>query len=122
MTKVKLTNGSTINAESVELVNGVLKISTAECTVEELAEFFSNPENTALITFLTESETESGYKTGFTVFAGINYAVDGLKTVELCQLVDVTEARVANAEGTASLANEKVDNLETTVDALLGVE
>lgn len=37
MTKVKLVDGSVINAESVELVNGVLKIITTEGTVEELA-------------------------------------------------------------------------------------
>ena len=122
MTKVKLVDGAIINAESVELVNGVLKIVTKNGTVEELAEVFGNAENTALITFLTESEIESGYKTGFTVFAGINYTAEGVKTVELYQPVDVTEARVANAEGTANLANDKVNELGTTVDALLGVE
>lgn len=122
MTKVKLVDGTILNAESVELVNGVLKIITTEGTVEELAEAFSNAENTALITFLTESEIESGYKTGFTVFAGINYTAEGVKTVKLCQPVDLTEARVANAEGTANLANDKVNELGTTVDALLGVE
>lgn len=122
MTKVKLVDGAIINAESVELVNGVLKIVTKNGTVEELAEVFGNAENTALITFLTESEIESGYKTGFTVFAGINYTAEGVKTVELCQPVYVTEARVANAEGTANLANDKVNELGTTVDALLGVE
>ena len=122
MTKVKLVDGAIINAESVELVNGVLKIITTEGTVEELAEAFSNAENTTLITFLTESEIESGYKTGFTVFAGINYTAEGVKTVKLCQPVDLTEARVANAEGTANLANDKVNELGTTVDALLGVE
>lgn len=122
MTKVKLVDGAIINAESVELVNGVLKIVTKNGTVEELAEVFGNAENTALITFLTESEIESGYKTGFTVFAGINYTAEGVKTVELCQPVDLTEARVANAEGTANLANDKVNELGTTVDALLGVE
>ena len=37
MTKVKLVDGAIINAESVELVNGVLKIITTEGTVEELA-------------------------------------------------------------------------------------
>ena len=122
MTKVKLVDGAIINAESVELVNGVLKIITTEGTVEELAEAFSNAENTTFITFLTESEIESGYKTGFTVFAGINYTAEGVKTVKLCQPVDLTEARVANAEGTANLANDKVNELGTTVDALLGVE
>ena len=37
MTKVKLVDGAIINAESVDLVNGVLKIITTEGTVEELA-------------------------------------------------------------------------------------
>lgn len=122
MTKVKLSNGSVINAESVELVSGVLKISTTENTVEELAEMFSNKENTALITLMTESEIESGYKTGFTSFAGIDYDTEGLKTVSLFQPVDVTEERLASAEGSATLANDKVDELGETVDALLGTE
>lgn len=122
MTKVKLANGTIINAEAVELVNGILKISTMESTVEELAELFSNKENTAFITFMTESGIESGFKTGFTSFAGINYDSEGAKTVSLYQPADVTEARVSNVEGTAQQANDKADELEATVNALLGME
>lgn len=122
MTKVKLVNGTIINAEAVELVNGILKISTMESTVEELAELFSNKENTAFITFMTESGIESGFKTGFTSFAGINYDSEGAKTVSLYQPADVTEARVSNVEGTAQQANDKADELEATVNALLGME
>lgn len=108
MTKVKLLNDVIVNASKVELDNGVLKITTTEGTVEELAELFSNPENTERITLLTESEIESGYKTGFISFAGIMYEADGVKTVELFQPVDTTDDRI------------KV--LEDTLDTLLGVE
>lgn len=119
MTKIKLSNGTIINASSVELDKGVLKITTADHTVEELAEMFSDKDNISLITLLTESEKETGYKTGFTSFAGINYGADGLKTIELFQPVDVTEARLSNTEGIANLANEKANELEETVNAIL---
>ena len=129
MTKVKLSNGTIVNASDVEVVNGVLKISTTDFTVEELAELFSNKENTSLIVLLTESDVESGYKTGFTSFAGINYNANEVKTVELFQPKDVTESRLAKAEGTANLAKEtsdaltaKTTELEETVNALLGTE
>ena len=129
MTKVKLSNGTIVNASDVEVVNGVLKISTTDFTVEELAELFSNKENTSLIVLLTESDVESGYKTGFTSFAGINYNANEVKTVELFQPKDVTESRLAKAEGTANLAKETSDaltakktELEETVNALLGTE
>ena len=36
MTKIKLVDGTIINAETVELDGGVLKIATTEKTVEEL--------------------------------------------------------------------------------------
>lgn len=55
MTKIKLADGTIINASRVELVNGVLKITTADHTVEELAALFSNKSNTSHITLLTES-------------------------------------------------------------------
>ena len=122
MTKVKLTNGVVINAEEVTIENGILKISTNENTVEELAEMFSNKENTSLITFLTETEVESGYRIGFTSFMGITYHADGLKTVEMSQPADVTEERISNAEGSINLVNENVTELESTVNALLGAE
>lgn len=105
MTKIKLSNGTIVNASDVQLVNGTLKITTSELTVEELAEIFSNKENTSLITLMTESEIETGYKKGFTSFAGINYDAEGVKTVELFQPKDVTEARISNAEATANLAS-----------------
>ncbi len=120
MTKIKLSNGTIINASSVELFNGALKITTTDSTVEELAEVFSDKENTRIITLMTESEIETGYKEGFTSFSGIIYDAEGVKTIELFQPADVTEQRVANAESTANLANEKVDELGNTVDALLG--
>lgn len=115
MTKIKLSDGTIINATDVVLENGILKISTTEHTVEELAGLFSNKENTSLITLMTESEKETGYKAGFTSFAGINYDADGLKTVELFQPKDVTEARISNAEGAANLANEKSVELESSI-------
>lgn len=121
MTKIKLVNGEIINAIDVALENGVLKIVTTESTVEELAEMFSNKENTSLITLMTESEIESGFKTGFTSFSGINYDSDGVKTVELFQPADVTEARISNAEGAANAASNAATELEETVDALLGM-
>ena len=86
MTKVKLLNGTIINASTVEVVGGVLKITTEDHTVEGLAGLFSNKENTATITLMTESGIECGYKNNFTVLAGINY-VDGVKTVELLQSI-----------------------------------
>lgn len=120
MTKIKLVDGTTINAETVELDCGVLKIATTDHTVEELHEIFSNKENTNLIVLMTESGIESGYKTGFTSLTGINY-VDGLKTIELIQPVDVTEKRIANAEGTANQAIDEATELEETMNVLLGM-
>lgn len=126
MTKIKLVNGAIVNASDVILENGVLKISTSDLTVEELANLFSNKENTSLITLMTEADVECGYKTGFTSFAGIDYSADGVKTVELFQPVDVTEKRVADAEGKANQANEKTTELEeqnavlaSTLDSIL---
>lgn len=105
MTIIKLSDGTIINASSVELVNGALKITTAEKSVEELAAIFSDKSKTSYITLLTESGAESGFKTGFTSFAGILYDADGEKTVALFQPVDLTEQRVANAEGAAHVAS-----------------
>lgn len=104
MTKIKLVNGTIVNAESVEVVNGTLKISTTDLTVEELAAIFSDKSNTNHIELLTEGGTVSGYKTGFTSFAGITYNADGLKTVELFQPVDISEKRISDAEGSANAA------------------
>lgn len=122
MTKIKLVDGTIINAVLVELMHGALKITTTEKTVEELAEIFSNKENTSKITLMTPSEIETGCKIGFTSFAGINYDAEGVKTVELFQPVDATEARISNADGKANLANEGVAELNATVDALLGTD
>lgn len=133
MTKIKLVDGTILNASDVEVVNGALKISTTESTVEALAELFSNKENTSYIVLMTEGGVECGYKTGFTSFAGINYDVDGVKTVELFQPVDVTEKRISDAEGRAAQAenmanavNEKTTALEeqnvvlaSTLDSIL---
>ena len=115
MTKIKLSNGITVNASEIEVVNGTLKITTNEYTVEELAEMFGNFSNTNYITLMTEGETPCGYKAGFTSFAGITYDAEGNKTVELFQPKNVTEARIANAEATASMTNEKVASIETDI-------
>ena len=133
MTKVKLVNGTIVNATDVKVVNGTLKISTTDLTVEKLAKLFSDKENTSLITLMTEADVECGYKTGFTSFAGIEYNADGVKTVELFQPVDVTEKRIAEAEGkavqatnAANAANAKTAALEeqnvvlaSTLDSIL---
>lgn len=116
MTKIKLVDGTIINASKVEMSHGgALHITTAEHTVEELAEIFANESNTNLITLMTESEKECGYRIGFTSFSGINYDTDGNKTVELFQPANVTEARIANAEATANMANMSAYNLATEV-------
>ena len=115
MTKIKLTNGIVINAKTVEIINGVLQITTIEHTVEELAEIFSNKENVSCITLMTESEKETGYKVGFTSFAGIMFNVDGSKTIQLFQPVDVTERRVSEAEGKAAQASEKMILMEESI-------
>ena len=126
MTKIKLVNGAIVNASDVKVENGTLKISTADFTVEELANLFSDKENTNLIVLMTEADVECGYKTGFTSFAGIEYDANGVKTVELFQPVDVTEKRISDAEGTANVANEKTTVLEeqnavlaSTLDSIL---
>ena len=118
MTKIKLSNNTILHAESVELINGILKIATRELTVEELATLFSNSYNTSLITLMTENGTETGYKTGFTSFAGIGYDADGLKTVELFQPKDVTEARLANVEATANGIANSVTDVELAMTEL----
>ena len=115
MTIIKLANGTTINASTVEVVNGTLKITTTDFTVEELAKMFGNFSNTSYITLMTEGGTPCGYKTGFTSFAGITYDAEGNKTVELFQPKDVTEARIANVEANTSIANEKVSSIETDI-------
>ena len=112
MTKIKLTNGTVINADSIELVNGTLRITTSEHTVEELAALFSDKSNTSRITLMTEGGVETGYKAGFTSFAGINYGADGSKTVELFQPKDVTEARLSNVEATTSSVAGSVTDIE----------
>ena len=123
MTKIKLTDGTIISASTVEVVNGVLKITTNEYSVEELAEIFKDKNKTNLITLMTESEKESGYKTGFTSFAGINYDADGNKTVELFQPKDVTESRLSNVEGnTSRLTEETYENTENIIDVQAQVD
>ena len=123
MTIIKLSNGITINASAVEVVNGVLKITTNEYSVEELAEIFKDKNKTNLITLMTESEKVSGYKTGFTSFAGINYDADGNKTVELFQPKDVTESRLSNVEGnTERLAEDTTVNAENIIDVQAQVD
>ena len=122
MAKIKLVDGTEINVTAVELVQGVLKLTTTDKTVEELAAIFTDKSNTSLITLLTDSGVESGCKTGFTSFAGIKYDAEGAKTVELFQPVDATEARISNAECAANAANEKTTEVNALVGALLGAE
>lgn len=117
MTKIKLVDNTIINAVDVEVVKGILKITTTEHTVEELAALFSDKEKNNLITLMTESEVETGYKIGFTSFAGITYGADGLKTIELFQPVDNVEARIANLEGIANLASIEANLASTKADS-----
>lgn len=120
MEKIKLVDGTIINASKIGTANGIFKITTTEYTVEELAEIFTNKENISKITLLTESETECGYKEGFTSFAGITYDAEGNKTVELFQPKDVTEARISNAE--AKLANSAESIAELSEDTYTNAE
>ena len=112
MTKIKLTNGAVVNADSVDLTNGILRITTKESTVEELANIFSDKSNTSLITLMTEGGDKIGFKSGFTSFAGINYDADGSKTVELFQPKDVTEARLSNVEANANNVANSITDVE----------
>jgi hypothetical protein len=118
MTKIKLTNGTVINADSIDLSNGVLRITTSELTVEELATMFSDKNNTNHITLMTESGLETGYKTGFTSFAGINYDANGTKTIELFQPKDVTEARLSNVEATTNTVASSITDVELAMTEL----
>ena len=117
MTKIKLTNGTIIDASDIKFINGALKITTTDFTVEKLAQLFSKKENTSLITLMTESDVECGFKTGFTSFAGISYDANGVKTVELFQPVDATEARIAKAEGKANEAINTANAANNTASA-----
>lgn len=121
MTIVKLTDNTIINAETVEIVNGVLRIKTNDFTVEELDALFSDKEKTNNLTLLTTSGKVSGYQKGFTSFAGIHYDSDGAKTIELFQPVDITEARISNLEGATAEASVIASEHENTMNALLGV-
>ena len=119
MTKIKLVDGTIINATNVELVDGILKITITDGTVEEMAALFDDKSNTSLIILMTESGAESGYKKGFTSFAGIMYGADGAKTVELYQPADTTETRIANTEGAVAEVAEQNAVLAATVDSIL---
>ncbi len=118
MTKVKLVNGTVINASDVIFKNGSLNITTADHTVEELAKIFSDKSNLSHIVLLTENGIESGYKDGFTSYAGIKYNTDGTKTVELFQPKDVTEARISKIENTANGVKEAAKNTHDKVQKL----
>ena len=122
MTKIKLVDGTIIDAVEVVVKSGILKITTEDHTVEELAEIFSDKEKTSLIVLMTPSGIECGYKKGFTSFAGIDYDADGLKTVELFQPVDVTEKRLSDVEGSVVQVTDDTAEIEETMNALLGVE
>jgi hypothetical protein len=115
MRKIKLVNGTVIEITEKSLVNGILKISTKEKTVEELAELFSNKENTSYIATLSRNDVEIGFNKGFTSFAGITYDTERVKTVELFQPKDVTEARIANLEGVTNETKNTVASVETSM-------
>lgn len=115
MRKIKLVDGTIIEITEKSLINGILKISTKEKTVEELAELFSNKENTSYIAILSRNDVEIGFNKGFTSFAGITYDTDGVKTVELFQPKDVTEARISNLEGVTNETKNTVASVETSM-------
>lgn len=115
MRKIRLVNGTIIEITEKSLINGILKISTKEKTVEELAELFSNKENTNYIAILSRNDVEIGFNKGFTSFAGITYDTDGIKTVELFQPKDVTEARISNLEGVTNETKNTVASVETSM-------
>lgn len=115
MRKIKLLDGTIIEITEKSLINGILKISTKEKTVEELAELFSNKENTSYIAILSRNDVEIGFNKGFTSFAGITYDTEGVKTVELFQPKDVTEARISNLEGVTNETKNTVASVETSM-------
>jgi hypothetical protein len=117
MTKIKLVNGEILKVNTIELINGILNISIEENTVEELAELFSNKQNISKIIFMTENEEETGYKEGFTSFAGINY-IDGIKTIQLFQPKDVTETRLLNVETTTNNISNNITDVELAIAEL----
>lgn len=118
MDKIKLANGTVISVSNIDSSDRTLKISTTDFTVEELADMFSNKENTNYIVIMTESEKETGFKIGFTSFAGINYDNNGVKTIELFQPIDDMEARVSNIEGVASKTNSGLTDVELAITEL----
>lgn len=114
MEKVKLTSGLTLDIDNIYIVDGTLEIVFAPQlthTVEELVEIFSDKSATSHIVILTESGKESGFKTGFTSFAGIRYTADGYTIVELFQPKDVTEQRISKAEGAAHAAENAAESV-----------
>ena len=129
MTIILLADGTIIHASEVDLSNGILRITTNDLPVEELAALFSDKSKTSLIKMLTESGMESGYEVGFTSFAGIQYGADGLKTVALFQPVDELEHRVSETEAATAMTadelvktNVKVADVDATLATLLGAE
>ena len=115
METIKLSNGTIINISNIDFVNGVLKISTPDSTVEELAEMFSDKNSTSLITIIARSGRTIGCKKGFTSFAGITYDTDGIKTIELFQPVDTTEARISNTESMVNQVSNNLTDIELAI-------
>ena len=112
MSKIRLVDGTEITITNIELVKGNLNISTTELTVEELHSIFWNKENTSVIILLTDNGVETGYKTGFTSFAGITFDTEGVKTVILFQPKDTIEARLSDAEGRVAVTETKVSDAQ----------
>jgi hypothetical protein len=71
--------------------------------------------NTSYIATLSRNDVEIGFNKGFTSFAGITYDTDGIKTIELFQPKDVTEARIANLEGATNETKNTVASVETSM-------
>lgn len=119
MTKVKLVDGTIVHATCVEVVRGVLLITTTDMTVEELASKFSDKSNTNLLVLMTESNNICGYRTGFTSFAGIDFDAAGNKTIKMYQPTDIREQRIVNAEAAANKAIEEADKASLATQSLI---
>lgn len=123
MTKIKLTDDTIIEASSVELVHGALRITTPKMTVEKLAKLFKDTTKTCLMKLLTEGDEEIGYREGFTSFAGIEYDTAGNKTIVMFQPADSTENRVALLEATnAKVLETTATNSESILDVQAQVD
>lgn len=108
MTNVKLTDGTAILCDTVEIQNGILVLETnTNKTAEELRELFSDRVKLGVITLQTESGKILGSKYGFVCYAGITLLENGSKRIELIQEKDITEQRITGAEIRSTQAMEQ---------------